>query len=69
MILLQEFLKFKDLVYKRLASFGATVVGVPAAMVGTAKAYHDVDSEEMDALRRIVPEWSKNFYLNSNGER
>jgi hypothetical protein len=48
---------------KRLASFGATVVGVPAAIVGGAKAYHDVDDEEMDALRKIVPEWSKNSTL------
>ena len=48
---------------KRLASFGATVVGVPAAVVGGAKAYHDVDDEEMNALRKIVPEWSKNSTL------
>ncbi len=53
----------QELGYKRLASFGATVVGVPAAVVGSAKAYHDVDDEEMDALRRIVPEWSKNSTL------
>ena len=55
--------EIQGLGYKRLASFGATVVGVPAAVVGTAKAYHDVDSEEMNALRRIVPEWSKNSTL------
>ena len=49
--------------YRRLASFGATVVGVPAALVGTMKAFHDVDDEEMTALRRMVPEWSKNSTL------
>ena len=49
--------------YRRLASFGATVVGVPAALVGTMKAFHDVDDEEMNALRRMVPEWSKNSTL------
>jgi len=49
--------------YRRLASFGATVVGVPAALVGTMKAYHDVDDVEMDALRKMVPEWSKNSTL------
>jgi hypothetical protein len=49
--------------YRRLASFGATVVGVPAALVGTMKAFHDVDDEEMDALRKMVPEWSKNSTL------
>ena len=53
----------QQLGYKRLASFGATVVGVPAALVGTMKAYHDVDDEEMNALRRMVPEWSKNSTL------
>ena len=55
--------EIQKLGYKRLASFGATVVGVPAAVVGSAKAYHDVDNKEMDALRRIVPEWSKNSTL------
>jgi ferritin-like metal-binding protein YciE len=55
--------EIQQLGYKRLASFGATVVGVPAAVVGAAKSYHDVDDEEMDALRRIVPEWSKNSTL------
>ena len=49
--------------YKRLGSFGATVVGVPAALVGTMKAFHDVDDEEMNALRKMVPEWSKNSTL------
>ena len=49
--------------YKRLGSFGATVVGVPASLVGAMKAYHDVDDVEMDALRRMVPEWSKNSSL------
>jgi len=55
--------EIQKLGYKRLSSFGATVVGVPAAMVGAGKAYHDVDDKEMDALRRIVPEWSKNSTL------
>ena len=55
--------EIQKLGYKRLTSFGATVIGVPAAVVGSAKAYHDVDDEEMDALRRIVPEWSKNSSL------
>ena len=55
--------EIQKLGYKRLASFGATVVGVPAAVVGSAKAYHDDDNKEMDARRRIVPEWSKNSTL------
>jgi hypothetical protein len=55
--------EIQKLGYKRLTSFGATVVGVPAAVVGTAKAYHDVDDEEMKALKRVVPEWSKNSSL------
>jgi hypothetical protein len=55
--------QIEKLGYKRLASFGATAVGVPTAIVGAAKAYHDVDDEEMKALRRVVPEWSKNSTL------
>ena len=55
--------QIEKLGYKRLGSFGATVVGVPAAVVGAAKGYHDVDDEEMDALRKMVPEWSKNSTL------
>jgi hypothetical protein len=48
---------------KRLFSFGMTVGGVPYTLVQTAKAVHNVTDEEMEALRRMVPEWSKNSTL------
>ena len=58
-----EFKELYQLGLRRLFSFGTTAAGVPAGLVATAKAYHDVDDEEMDALRRMVPEWSKNSTL------
>ena len=48
---------------KRLLSFGLTVGGIPKIAQESFKAMHDVDNEEMEALRRIVPEWSKNSTL------
>ena len=52
---------------KRLSSFGMTVGGVPYALAETFKAKNDVSEEEMQALRRIVPEWSKNSTLLPTG--
>ena len=48
---------------KRLLSFGITVGGIPKIAQETFKAMHDVSEEEMEALRRVVPEWSKNSTL------
>jgi hypothetical protein len=48
---------------KRLFSFGMTVGGVPYTLVQTFKAKNNVTDEEMEALRRMVPEWSKNSTL------
>ena len=44
-----------------------TVGGVPYALAETFKAKNDVSDEEMQALRRIVPEWSKNSTLLPTG--
>ena len=52
---------------KRLTSFGMTVGGVPYALAETFKAKNDVSDEEMQALRRIVPEWSQNSTLLPTG--
>ena len=52
---------------RRLTSFGMTVGGVPYALAETFKAKNDVSDEEMQALRRIVPEWSKNSTLLPTG--
>jgi len=48
---------------KRLFSFGATVGGVPYGLVEMYKSKNGVTDEEMDALRKFVPEWSKNSTL------
>ena len=49
--------------YKRLFGFGATAVAIPYGTVEAAKAIYDVSGAEMSALRRFVPEWSKNSTL------
>ena len=48
---------------RRLGSFGLTVGGIPAGLVATFKAKNNVTDEEMSALRKFVPEWSKNSTL------
>ncbi len=49
--------------YKRLLGFGATAVVVPYGTVEAAKAIYNVSGAEMSALRRFVPDWSKNSTL------
>ena len=47
----------------RMAGMATTLTVVPTAVVEGAKALYDVTEEEIDALRRFVPEWSKNSTL------
>ena len=49
--------------YKRLAGMAATTLVVPYAAVEGAKALYNVTEDEMSALRRFVPDWSKNSTL------
>ena len=49
--------------FKRLFGFGTTVAAVPYMTVEAAKAMYNVAEDEMQALRRYVPEWSKNSTL------
>mgnify|MGYP003134895168 FL=1 len=49
--------------HKRLISFGATVGAVPNALRETGKALNNVTEDEMEALKRYVPEWSENSTL------
>jgi hypothetical protein len=49
--------------FKRLFGFGTTVAAVPYMTVEAAKAMYNVTEDEMKALRRYVPEWSKNSTL------
>jgi hypothetical protein len=51
---------FKGIGLQRLLGFGATTVVVPFGTVEAFKLMYDVSGVEMDALRRFVPDWSKN---------
>jgi len=53
----------KSIGYKRLFGLGTTVVAVPYGTAEAAKAIYNVSEDEMDAMRRFVPEWSKNSTL------
>ena len=47
----------------RMAGMATTLTVIPTAVVEGAKALYDVTEDEIDALRRFVPEWSKNSTL------
>ena len=59
--------QLRDLGLRRLLSFGTTVGGIPYFLSEVFKAKNDVSDEEMRALRRFVPEWSKNSTLLATG--
>ena len=59
--------EIKALGMRRLLSFGTTVVAIPVAVTEGFKALNNVNDEEMAALRRFVPEWSKNSTLIPTG--
>ena len=52
---------------RRLGGFGMTVGGIPVALAATFKAKNNVTDDEMEALRKFVPEWSKNSTLLPTG--
>ena len=54
---------FESIGYTRLFGFGATVTAVPYAVSEMFKALYNVTSEEIEALKRYVPAWSKNSTL------
>jgi len=60
--------QLKALGLRRLLAFGTTVGGIPYSMVEIFKAKHNVSDEEMEALKRFVPEWSKNSTLLVRGK-
>ncbi len=45
---------------KRLAGFAATTAVVPPAIVGMFKTIYDYTEDEVQALKRFLPDWSKN---------
>ena len=52
---------------RRLGGFGMTVGGIPVALAATFKSQNNVTDEEMEALKKFVPEWSKNSTLLPTG--
>ena len=54
---------FKGTGMTRLAGFGLTAAIIPYGLVEGFKAAYNVADDEMDALRRFVPDWSKNSNL------
>ena len=49
--------------YQRLIGMATTSIAVPTAVTEAAKVLYDVADEELEALRRYVPLWSKNSTL------
>ena len=48
---------------KRIVGMATTLTAVPVAVTEGAKALYDVTEEEIKAMRRFVPDWSKNSTL------
>ena len=48
---------------KRLLGLTTFTTAAPIALTEGAKAIYDISQDELDALRRFVPEWSKNSTL------
>ena len=48
---------------QRLIGMGVTTTAVPYAVVSAGQMLYDVSREELEAIRRFVPEWSKNSTL------
>tara|TARA_R110002050_G_scaffold202367_3_gene337555 strand:+ start:583 stop:5085 length:4503 start_codon:yes stop_codon:yes gene_type:complete len=54
---------FASIGKQRLRGLALTAVAVPTAAVTTAQMLYDVSKDEINALRRYVPKWSKNGTL------
>ena len=59
----QEIKPLAEIGMKRLIGFGTTVAAVPYMVTEAAKAAYNITEDEMKALRRYVPKWSKNSTL------
>ena len=49
--------------FKRLLGMATTLTGVPIAVTEGAMALYNVTEDEINAMRRFVPDWSKNSTL------
>jgi hypothetical protein len=55
--------------YRRLIGAGTMMFGLPTIAVAAGKALSEVDDEELDAIRRLGPEWIKNSFLIPLGKK
>ena len=55
--------QIRNIGLQRLFGFGTTILGVPKGLTEFYKAKNNVSEEELSALRKFVPEWSKNSTL------
>ena len=53
----------RNIGYQRLLGFGSTILALPKGLTEFYKAKNNVSDEELSALRKFVPEWSKNSTL------
>ena len=53
----------RNIGYQRLIGFGSTILALPKGLTELYKAKNNVSDEELNALRKFVPEWSKNSTL------
>ena len=44
---------------------GVTTTAIPLGLVATTQAIYNIANDEIDAMRRYVPDWSKNSVLNT----
>ena len=58
-----EIKPFKSIGLQRLRGMALTTTIVPASLVTAAQMLYDVSKDELEALRRYVPRWSKNSTL------
>ena len=54
---------FRRIGMQRLLGFGTTVIGLPYGIQEAYKTIYNVAEDEMEALKRYVPDWSKNSVL------
>ena len=55
--------QIRNIGFQRLFGFGSTILALPKGLTEFYKAKNNVSEEELAALKKFVPEWSKNSTL------
>ena len=55
--------QIRNIGFQRLFGFGSTIIALPKGLTEFYKAKNNVSEEELSALKKFVPEWSKNSTL------